>query len=70
MDMQYAAKEISRFMTKPEEQDRKAAMRSARYLEDLRRVLMEYKHQELPKKVVVWSDTAFAGCGRTRKSKS
>ena len=42
----------------------------ARYRKDHRRVVLEYKYRELPKMVVVWSDTDFAGCGRTRKSTS
>ncbi len=70
MDMPYTAKEIARFMSKPEKQDWRAAKRLARYLKDHRRVVLECKYQELPKKVVVWSDTDFAGCGRTRNSTS
>ncbi len=53
MDMQFAANGISRFMSKPEDQDGRAAKRLARYLKDNRRVVLEYKYQELPKKVVV-----------------
>ena len=34
--------------------------RFARYLKDHRRVVLKYKYQELPSKVVVWSDTDFA----------
>ncbi len=67
MDTQHAAKEISRFMSKPEEQDRRAAKQLARYLEDYRRVVLGYMYQELPKKVVAWSDTDFAAWGRTRE---
>jgi hypothetical protein len=70
MDMQYAAKEISRFVSKQEEQDWRAARRIARYLKDLRSVVLEHTYQELPEKVVIWSDTDVAGCGRTRKSTS
>ncbi len=68
--MLFAAKEISRFMSKPEEQDWRALKRLARYLKDHQRVLVEYKYQKLPSKVVVWSGTDFAGCGRTRRSTS
>ncbi len=68
MDMQYAAKEISRFTSKPEEQDWSAAKRLARYLKDHQRVALEYKRQLLPNKVVAWSDADFAGSGRTRRS--
>ncbi len=62
MNMQYAAKVVSRSMSKPEEQDWRAAKRLARYPKDHRRAVLEYKYQELPKKVVVWSDTDFASC--------
>ncbi len=51
MDTQYAAKKISRFMSKPEEQDWRAAKRLARYVKDHKRVVLEYKSQELPTKV-------------------
>ena len=67
--MQYAAKEISRFASKPEDQDWTAAKHLARYLKDHTRVVLKYKYEELSKKVI-WSDTDFAGCGRTRKSTS
>ncbi len=70
MDMQHAAKEISRFTLKPEEQDWRAAKLLARYLKDHRRIVLVYKYQELPKKMVTWSDTDFARCGRTRMSTS
>ncbi len=70
MDTQYPAKEISRFTSKPEGQDWRAAKRLARYLTDHRRVVLEYTYQELPKKGVMWSDTEFAGCGITRRSTS
>jgi hypothetical protein len=65
-DMHYTAREISRFTSKSEEQDRRAAKRLARCLEDHRRVVLKYKYQELPKKAVIWSDADFAGFGRTR----
>ncbi len=32
--------------------------------------MIEYKFQKLPARVVVWSDTDFAGCKRTRRSTS
>ncbi len=70
MDMQFAAKEISRFTSKPEEQDWRSAKRLARYLQDNKRVVIEYEFQKLPEKVVAWSDTDFAGRKRTRRSTS
>ena len=57
-------------MSKPEEQDWRSAKRLARYLKDSKRMVIEYKFQKLPEKVVVWSDTDFAGCKRTRRSTS
>ncbi len=57
-DTHFAAKGISRFMSKPVEQDWRATKRLARYLEDHQRVVLECKYQKLPSKVVVWSDTA------------
>ena len=70
MDMQFAAKEISRFMSKPEEQDWRSAKRLARYLKGNRKVVIMYKYQKLSWKVIVWSDSDFAGCQRTRRSTS
>jgi hypothetical protein len=70
MDRQNAAKEISGFTSKLEEQDWRAAKRSAS-LKDHRMVGLEYLYyQELPKKVVAWSDTDLARGGRKRKSTS
>ncbi len=43
--MQFAAKEISRFMSKPEAQDWSSAKRSARYLKDNRRIVIEHNYQ-------------------------
>jgi hypothetical protein len=74
VDMQLAATDISRFiMPKPEEQNCKSAKRLARYMKDIKRVVIEYKFKKLQEKVVVWSDTDFAGCKlckRTRRSTS
>ena len=57
VDMQFAAKEVSRFMSKPEEQDWRSAKRLARYLKDNndKRVVIEHKFQKMPEKVVAWS---------------
>ncbi len=54
MDMQFAAQEISRFMTKSEEQDWRSAKRLARYLKDNKRMVIEHKANKLPEKVVAW----------------
>ncbi len=67
MDMLFAAKNISRFTSKPEEQDWRNTERLARRLKDTRLVI-ERNFQRLPENAVVWSDTDFAGCRRTRRS--
>ncbi len=70
IDMQFAAKEISRFMSKPEKEDWLRAKRMARYLKGSERVVVKFDFQNMPEEVVVWSDTDFAGCRRTRRSTS
>jgi hypothetical protein len=70
MDMQFAAKTISRVTSKPEEKDRRSAKRMATHLKDSRRGVIEHKFQKMPEKVVVWSDTDLVGCRRTRRSPS
>ncbi len=67
-DVQFAAKDISRFMSKPKEQDWKSAKRLARYLKDNMRMVIECHFQRMPEKVVVWSDTEFAGRERAGRS--
>ncbi len=61
MDMQFAAKEISSFTSKPDVQDWSSAKRLARHREDNRRVAIVYKY-------TVWSDMDYARCRRTRRS--
>jgi hypothetical protein len=70
MDMQFAAEEISRVMSKPEEQVWRSAKKSARYWKDNKRMVVGYRFWKLPEKVVVSPDTDFAGCKRTRGSTS
>ncbi len=69
MGTQFAAKEFSRFTSKPEEQDWRSVKRLARCPKDNKRVVNERKLQRLPEKVV-WSDADFAGRRRTRISTS
>lgn len=68
MDMQFMAQEVSRIMSKPEEQDCSNAKLIARYSKDNKRVVIKYKFQRMPGTVVAWSDTDFAGCKRTRRA--
>ncbi len=68
--IQFAAKEVSRFMSKPEAGDFRRARRLGRYLKDISRIVFSYKFRKLPEIVVVWRDTDFAGCRKTRRTTS
>ncbi len=70
VDVQFAAKEISRFMSAPEESDVRRVKRMGRYLEGKKKAVSMYTNQAMPEKLVVWSDTDFAGCRRIRQSTS
>lgn len=67
-DIQYAAKEISRYMSKPQEEDIAALKRLARYVKQYPRVAFKFKFQSPPSKIRVYSDSNYAGCLKTRKS--
>ena len=69
-DIQFAAKEVCRKMSAPDETAWGQLKRLARYLAGESRVVYEYHRQQIPTEVVVWSDTDFAGCRETRKSTS
>ncbi len=60
VDMQFAAKEVSRFTSKTEEQDWSSGARFSEVPKDDKRVVIECKLQRMPEKVVVWPDTDFA----------
>jgi hypothetical protein len=70
MEMHFAAKEASRFTSKPEEQEWSSAKRFAMHLKDNKGVVIEHKFQMMPEKVVAWSDTYVAGCRRTGRHTS
>ena len=67
-DIQYAAKEICRKMSAPDEAAWGQLKRLARYLAGESRVVYAYHRQPITNEIVVWSDTDFAGCKETRKS--
>ncbi len=69
-DIQFASKEISRFMSQPDELDWRRVKRLARYLVNSPRLVLRFPYQKLPDRVTVWSDTDFAGCTKTRRSTS
>ena len=67
-DLQYSAKEVSRGMSKPTEDDMTMLKRLARYIKKYPRAALIYKHQLPPKCLRVYSDSNWAGCIKTRKS--
>ena len=68
-EMQYAAKEVCRWMSQPSESGTQALKRMGRYLEHHRRLVYQYPFQNAHK-LDIYSDTDWAGCVRTRKSTS
>ena len=68
-EIQFATKEICRWMAAPTELGVKALKRLGGYLETHKRLVFEYPFQEA-QKVDVYSDTDWSGCIRTRKSTS
>lgn len=68
-EIQFAAKEICRWMSSPSVGGVTAMKRLGRYLQCQSRVVYKYKFQTISR-VDVYSDTDWAGCVKTRKSTS
>ena len=69
LDVQFAAKEVCRWMSAPTDQAWSALKRLSRYLEGLPRLVYVFRWQEA-KAIDIYTDTDWAGCPRTRKSTS
>ena len=67
-DVQYSAKEISRYMSNPHESNVVALKRLARYLKLRPRLVFMFKFQAMPNRLSVYCDSNHAGCLKTRKS--
>ena len=68
--IQFAIKELSRGMAKPTEEDRGRLKKLVRFLKGSPRYINHYCYQEAVDRIVVWTDTDFAGCRKGRKSTS
>ena len=68
-DLQYAAKEVCRFMSSPTESSEAALKRLGRYLLGHMRCVYKYPFQRA-EGIEVYGDTDWSGCPRTRKSTS
>ena len=69
IDLQFAAKEVCRFMSSPTESSQVALKRLGRYLLGHKRMIYTYPFQRADC-IDVYSDTDWSGCPRTRKSTS
>ena len=69
IDINFAGKEICRYMSKPGGVSWRALKRLARYLNGKPRLVYNYPLQKAHK-IDVYTDTDWAGCARTRKSTS
>ena len=69
-DLQYAVKEVSRWMSAPRKNDWCAVKRISRYLEANPRVTVWYPWQAQPSELTAFTDTDWAGCRNSRKSTS
>ena len=69
-DVAFAAKEVCRKMASPHFEDWAKLKRMGRYLKGAPRAVYEYRWQDMPTTLDVYTDTDFAGCHETRKSTS
>ena len=69
-DIQYAVKELSRKMSKPNRADVEKLKHLARYLIGRQRAVIHFDYQSVPSHWSVWVDSDWAGCKITRKSTS
>ena len=69
IDLQFAAKEVCRYMSAPTESSVAAMKRLGRYLLGHKRLVWTYPFQRA-EGIDVYSDTDWSGCLRTRKSTS
>jgi hypothetical protein len=70
VDIQYAVKEVCRGMAKPTVGHKRKLKRLVRYLRGRKRVVWKFQWQGRPDTVEVFTDSDWAGCGKTRKSTS
>ena len=69
-ELQFPSKELARGMQQPTQFDMEQLKRAVRFLIGAPRLVQRFKLQQLPRRVVVFSDSDHAGCLKTRKSTS
>ena len=70
MDIQFAAKEVARNMAKPKVKDWHALTRLGKYLKGRPRMIIKYEWQEDQGMITTYTDSDWAGCVVTAKSRS
>ena len=69
-DIQFAGKEICRFMQSPKSSDWMKLKKLGRYLRGKMRLVYHFQWQGKPPTLTGYTDTNWAGCSRTRRSTS
>ena len=69
-DIQYAAKNVARFMSAPKQYDWKALKRVGRYLRGAGRFVQQFEWQDIPETITAYTDSDWAGDKVGRKSTS
>ena len=69
-DIQFSVKELAREMAKPTQGAWKNLVKLGKYLKSHDRSGYQYRYQDMPQGLTIWTDTDYAGCKRTRKSTS
>ena len=64
----YASKDVSRKMSDPEPSDEKSIIRFLRDLKQSGMIEYLYKWHDSPNEILVYTDSEWAGCQRTRRS--
>ncbi len=69
-DIAFSVKEISRGMSKPIREHQKMLKKLGRYLINKGKVVTQFNYQGSLSKIIVWVDSDWAGCIKTRRSTS
>ncbi|CAK0811391.1 unnamed protein product [Prorocentrum cordatum] len=69
-ELQFSCKELARRMQQPCLQDERDLKRMVRFLLGAPRCVTEFRRQDMPRTLDVFSDFDWAGCVRTRRSSS
>ncbi len=69
-DIAFSVKEISRGISKPTREHQRMLKKLGRYLINKTRVVTQFNYQSSLSKIIVWVDSDWAGCIKTRRSTS